>query len=332
MESYGQTLRPLLEVRQLKTHFFTRSGIVKAVNGVSFEVMPGETLGLVGESGSGKTMTVLSILRLLPRGAHILSGEVLFDGQNLLTKTEKEMEEVRGKRIGLILQNAMAALDPVFTIGTQVAEPLVVHKRMSWREALQGAIDLLRRVKIGAPEIRVKNFPHELSGGMRQRSASAAAIGPMPSLLIADEPTTALDVTTQRQYVDLLKELQAQTGIAVIFITHDMSIVGNLCDRIAVFYGGLVVETGPKEHIFSHPSHPYTEALLGAIPILGERVERLRSIEGEPPNPGRLPPGCPFAPRCDYAMDPCRSGDPPPEFQLPDARRVRCWLREADHV
>jgi oligopeptide/dipeptide ABC transporter ATP-binding protein len=294
--------------------------------------MPGETLGLVGESGSGKTITVLSILRLLPRGARILSGEVIFDGENLLTKTEKEMEEVRGKRIGLILQNAMAALDPVFTIGTQVAEPLMVHKRLSWRESLRSAIDLLRMVKIGAPEVRVKNFPHELSGGMRQRSASAAAIGPMPALLIADEPTTALDVTTQRQYVELLKELQAQTGIAVIFITHDMSIVGNLCDRIAVFYGGLVVETGPREHVFSQPSHPYTEALLSAIPILGEKVERLRSIEGEPPNPGRLPPGCPFSPRCDYTLDRCWSGDPPPEFQLQDGRRVRCWLREADHV
>jgi len=331
MPSNGQLLRPLLAVRDLKTHFFTRRGIVQAVNGVSFDVMPGETLGLVGESGSGKTIAVLSILRLLPRGARILSGEVIFDGENLLTKTEKEMEEVRGKKIGLILQNAMAALDPVFTIGTQVAEPLVVHKKMSWREGLRGAVDLLRMVKIGAPEIRVKNFPHELSGGMRQRSASAAAIAPMPALLIADEPTTALDVTTQRQYVDLLKELQAQTGIAVIFITHDMSIVGNLCDRIAVFYGGLVVETGPKEHIFSQPSHPYTEALLSAIPILGEKVERLRSIEGEPPNPGQLPPGCPFSPRCDHALDRCWSGDPPPEFQLRDARRVRCWLREADH-
>jgi oligopeptide/dipeptide ABC transporter ATP-binding protein len=331
MASNGHPLRPLLEVRELKTHFFTRSGIVKAVNGVSFEVMPGETLGLVGESGSGKTITVLSILRLLPRGARVLSGEVIFEGANLLTKSEKEMEEVRGKRIGLILQNAMAALDPVFTIGTQIAEPLVVHRRLSWKEGWQNAIELLRLVKIGAPEMRVKNYPHELSGGMRQRSASAAAIGPVPSLLIADEPTTALDVTTQRQYVELLKELQAQTGIAVIFITHDMSLVGNLCDRIAVFYGGLVVETGPKEHIFKHPSHPYTEALLGAIPILGDRVERLRSIAGEPPNPARLPPGCPFSPRCEYAMDVCRSGDPPPLFQLPEARRVRCWLREAEH-
>ncbi len=332
MENNGQNLEPLLEVRELKTHFFTRSGIVKAVNGVSFNVMPGETLGLVGESGSGKTITVTSILKLLPRGARILSGDILFEGENLITKTEKEMETVRGKRIGLILQNSMTALDPVFTIGTQVAEPLVIHKRLSWRESLRNAIELLRMVKIGAPEIRIKNFPHELSGGMRQRSASAAAIGPMPSLLIADEPTTALDVTTQRQYLDLLKELQAQTGVAIIFITHDMSIVGNLCDRIAVFYGGLVVETGPKEQIFSHPSHPYTQALLSAIPVLGEKVERLKSVEGEPPNPASLPPGCPFSPRCDEAMDTCYTGDPPPVFQLQDGRHVRCWLREEDHV
>jgi len=326
----GQDVQPLLDVQELKTAFFTRRGVVKAVNGVSFTVMPGETLGLVGESGSGKTMTVTSILRLLPKGARILSGDVLFEGENLLTKSEKDMEAVRGKRIGLILQNSMAALDPVFTIGTQVAEPLVVHKRLSWKESLQSAIDLLRLVKIGALAIRVKNFPHELSGGMRQRAASAAAIGPTPALLIADEPTTALDVTTQRQYLELLKELQAETGIAIIFITHDMSIVGNLCDRIAVFYGGLVVETGPKEQIFHDPSHPYTEALLRAIPVLGEKVERLQSISGEPPNPSRLLPGCPFAPRCAYAMDICRSGDPPPVFQLSDTRRVRCWLREED--
>ena len=332
MDCNAQHLRPLLEARELKTHFFTRRGIVKAVNDVSFDVMPGETLGLVGESGSGKTITVMSILGLLPRGARILNGEILFEGENLVTKTEKEMEAVRGKRIGLILQNSMAALDPVFTIGTQVAESLVVHKKMSWKEGLRGAIDLLRRVKIGAPEMRIKNFPHELSGGMRQRAASAAAIGPMPALLIADEPTTALDVTTQRQYLQLLKELQAQTGIAIIFITHDMSIVGSLCDRIAVFYGGLVVEMGPKAEIFSRPSHPYTKALLGAIPVLGEKVERLQSVEGEPPDPGNMPPGCPFSPRCDAAMDKCREGDPPPVYRLPDTRRVRCWLREDDHV
>jgi oligopeptide/dipeptide ABC transporter ATP-binding protein len=332
MTRNGHTRQPLLEVRELKTHFFTRNGIIKAVNGVSFDIMPGETLGLVGESGSGKTITVLSILRLLPRGAQLLGGEILFEGENLVEKPEKEMADVRGKGIGLILQNSMTALDPVFTIGTQIAEPLVVHKKLSWKAGLRSAVDLLRMVKIGAPEIRVKNFPHELSGGMRQRSASAASIGPMPPLLIADEPTTALDVTTQRQYLDLLKELQARTGIAVIFITHDMSVVGNLCDRLAVFYGGLVVETGPKEHIFRQPAHPYTEALLGAIPVLGERVERLRSVEGEPPNPARMPPGCPFAPRCESAMETCCSSEPPPVFQLHDGRRVRCWLREDDHV
>ncbi|MCZ6873627.1 MAG: ABC transporter ATP-binding protein [bacterium] len=332
MQNKEQQPTPLLQVRELKTHFFTRTGTVKAVNGVSFEVMPGETLGLVGESGSGKTITIMSILKLLPRGARILDGEVHFEGENLSTKSEKEMAEVRGKRIGLILQNSMTALDPVFTIGTQVAEPLMVHKHLSWKDSFRGAIDLLRMVKIGAPEVRAYNYPHELSGGMRQRSASAAAIGPTPSLLIADEPTTALDVTTQRQYLELLKELQAETGVAIIFITHDMSIVGNLCDRIAVFYGGIVVETGSKDQIFSQPSHPYTQALLAAIPVLGEKVDRLQSVEGDPPDPRNLPPGCPFHPRCAYAMEICSSGDLPPVFQLQDGRHVRCWLREEDHV
>ncbi len=330
MASTTPVPRPLLEIRDLKTHFFTRNGVVKAVHGVSFDIMPGETLGLVGESGSGKTITVTSILRLLPRGAEIIEGEIIFEGKNLLDHTEGEMAEIRGNRIGLILQNSMTAMDPVFTIGTQIAEPLVVHEKMSWRTAFQKAVDLLRMVKIGAPDHRVKNYPHELSGGMRQRSASAAAIGPTPSLLVADEPTTALDVTTQRQYLELLKELQAETGVAVVFITHDMSIVGNLCDRIAVFYGGLVVETGPKDEIFSKPSHPYTQALLGAIPVLGEKVERLQSVVGEPPNPANMPSGCPFHPRCAEAMERCGDGEPPPVFQLTDARRVRCWLYEGE--
>jgi oligopeptide/dipeptide ABC transporter ATP-binding protein len=332
MGNVARTGRPLLEVRELKTHFFTRAGIVRAVNGVSFSVMPGETLGLVGESGSGKTITCLSILKLLPRGARILGGQVLFDGEDLVPKPEAGMEAIRGKRIGLILQNSMAALDPVFSIGTQVAEPLVVHQKLSWKAAWQRAVELLRMVRIGAPEIRVKHYPHELSGGMRQRASSAAAIGPLPSLLIADEPTTALDVTTQRQYLDLLKEIQAETGIAIIFVTHDMSIIGNLCDRIAVFYGGLVVEAGPKAQVFNQPSHPYTQALLRAIPILGQKVDRLESIGGEPPNLGRLPTGCPFHPRCEYVTEVCCSGDPPPEFRLQDTRQVRCWLREDEHV
>ena len=332
MESNVKSPPPLLEVRHLKTHFFTRRGVVKAVNDVSFDVMQGETLGLVGESGSGKTITVMSILQLLPRGAEILGGEINFENENLLAKTEKELGAVRGKKIGLILQNSMTALDPVFTIGTQIAESLVVHKAMSWKESFISAIDLLRKVKIGAPEMRIKRFPHEFSGGMRQRAASAAAIGPTPALLVADEPTTALDVTTQRQYLQLLQELQAQTGVTIIFITHDMSIVGSLCDRIAVFYGGIVVEIGPKAEIFDQPSHPYTKALLGAIPVLGDKVERLQSVEGEPPDPSNMPDGCPFAPRCDAAMDKCRTGDPPPVFQLTDARRVRCWLHEEIHA
>jgi oligopeptide/dipeptide ABC transporter ATP-binding protein len=324
--------QPLLDVRDLRTYFFMRRGVVKAVNGVSFQVMPGETLGLVGESGSGKTITCLSILRLLPRGARIVGGQIWFQGQDLALTSDSDMEAMRGKQIGMVLQNAMAALDPVFTLGTQVGEPLVIHEKLPWRVALRRVVDLLKMVKIVSPELRVHSYPHELSGGMRQRAASAAAIGCQPVLLIADEPTTALDVTTQRQYLDLLKELQKATGMAIIFVTHDISLVGNMCDRIAVFYGGLVVEYGPKDEVLMHPSHPYTEALLQSVPKLGETRARLRSIRGDPPDLGRLPGGCPFHPRCDAAVETCRTGEPPPAFELADGRRTRCWLREPDHV
>jgi oligopeptide/dipeptide ABC transporter ATP-binding protein len=322
---------PLLEVRDLRTHIFTRSGVVKAVNGVSFQVRAGETLGLVGESGSGKTMTCLSILRLLPRGARIVSGQIVLQGRDLVAASEATVERLRGKQIGMVLQNALAALDPVFTIGTQVGEPLVMHQKMSWRAALRRVVELLRMVKVVAPEIRVHSYPHELSGGMRQRVASAAAIGCAPALLIADEPTTALDVTTQRQYLDLLMELQQATGMAIMFVTHDISLVGNMCDHLAVFYGGLLVEYGPRQQVLSQPSHPYTAALLQSIPQLGEPRERLPSIAGEPPDLGRLPAGCPFHPRCDAALDVCRTGEPPPVFTLAQGRQVRCWLREQDH-
>jgi len=322
---------PLLEVRDLRTHIFTRSGVVKAVNGVSFQVRAGETLGLVGESGSGKTMTCLSILRLLPRGARIVSGQIVLQGRELVAASEATVERLRGKQIGMVLQNALAALDPVFTIGTQVGEPLVMHQKMSWRAALRRVVELLRMVKVVAPEIRVHSYPHELSGGMRQRVSSAAAIGCAPALLIADEPTTALDVTTQRQYLDLLMELQQATGMAIMFVTHDISLVGNMCDQLAVFYGGLLVEYGPRQQVLSQPSHPYTAALLQSIPQLGEPRERLPSIAGEPPDLGRLPAGCPFHPRCDAALDECRTGEPPPVFTLAQGRQVRCWLREQDH-
>jgi len=260
----------LLEVRDLRTHIFTRRGVVKAVNGVSFQVRAGETLGLVGESGSGKTMTCLSILRLLPRGARIVSGQIVLQGRDLVAASEATVERLRGKQIGMVLQNALAALDPVFTIGTQVGEPLVMHQKMSWRAALRRVVELLRMVKVVAPEIRVHSYPHELSGGMRQRVSSAAAIGCAPALLIADEPTTALDVTTQRQYLDLLMELQQATGMAIMFVTHDISLVGNMCDQLAVFYGGLLVEYGPRQQVLSQPSHSYTAALLQSIPHLGE--------------------------------------------------------------
>jgi len=322
---------PLLAVRDLRTHVFTRRGVVKAVNGVSFQVRAGETLGLVGESGSGKTMTSLSILRLLPRGARIVSGEIMLQGTDLAAASAATMERVRGKQIGMVLQNALAALDPVFTIGTQVGEPLVVHQHMSWRAALRRVVELLRMVKVVAPELRVHSYPHELSGGMRQRVSSAAAIGCTPALLIADEPTTALDVTTQRQYLDLLLELQQATGMAIMFVTHDISLVGNMCDQLAVFYGGLLVGYGPRQQVLSQPSHPYTAALLQSLPQLGEPRERLPSIAGEPPDPGRLPAGCPFHPRCDAALDMCRTGEPPPVFTLAQGRQVRCWLREQDY-
>ena len=241
------------------------------------------------------------------------------------------MERVRGKQIGMVLQNALAALDPVFTIGTQVGEPLVMHQHMSWRAALRRVVELLRMVKVVAPELRLHSYPHELSGGMRQRVSSAAAIGCAPALLIADEPTTALDVTTQRQYLDLLMELQQATGMAIMFVTHDISLVGNMCDQLAVFYGGLLVEYGPRQQVLSQPSHPYTVALLQSIPQLGEPRDRLPSIAGEPPDLARLPAGCPFHPRCDAALDVCRTGEPPPVFTLAQGRQVRCWLREQDH-
>ena len=298
---------------------------------MSFQLMPGETLGLVGESGSGKTMTCLSILKLLPRGAEIVSGQILFDGEDITKNSEREMEKLRGKRIGMILQNSMAALDPVFTIGTQIGEPLVVHQRLGWRAALERAVELLRRVKITDPHLRVRNYPHELSGGMRQRASSAASIGPEPVVLIADEPTTALDVTTQRQYLDLLSEIQRATGMALIFITHDISIVGNLCDRLAVFYGGLVVEAGPKDQVLNRPKHPYTQALIEALPTLGNKRDRLRTIQGEPPHAGNLPPGCPFHPRCEYAMEICKGAEAPPAFQAGESQLARCWLLDDNH-
>jgi oligopeptide/dipeptide ABC transporter ATP-binding protein len=321
--------QPLLELKQLQTYFFGARGtrIVKAVDGVSFTLNDGETMGIVGESGSGKTVTSLSILRLLPTAARIVGGEILFAGDNLLTKSEREMQEVRGSQITMILQDPMMSLNPLFTIGEQIAEPLRVHRGMRGTTLLERIKDLLRGVRIPSPEVRMREYPHQMSGGMRQRIVGAISISCEPRLLIADEPTTSLDVTIQAQYLKLLKDIQQRVGLAMIFITHNIGIVARMCDKVGVMYAGRLVERAPVRTIFNRPAHPYTEALLQAVPKLTEKTERLWSIEGQPPDLAALPPGCPFQPRCPKAEDRCRH-EVPPEFQIDENHYTRCWLWE----
>ncbi|HJQ55460.1 MAG TPA: ABC transporter ATP-binding protein, partial [Vineibacter sp.] len=309
------------------THFVSARGtrVVKAVNEVSLDLHKGETLGIVGESGSGKSTLALSLLRLLPPAARIVSGEILFEGEDLLKKSDEEMRKVRGKRIAMILQDPMASLNPLFSIGDQVGEPLRVHEGASRSGAWKRAIDLLKSVRIASPETRVAQFPHEMSGGMRQRIVGAIGISCEPRLLIADEPTTSLDLTIQAQYLDLLRELQRRHGLALIFITHNLGIVAKMCDRLAVMYAGRVVEQGPVSRLFNAPAHPYTRALLGSLPRMNDDRERLAAIEGQPPDLAALPPGCAFAPRCPTAVDRCAQ-QAPPEVTLADGRTARCWL------
>lgn len=318
---------PVLDVRDLRTHLVTRWGTVKAVDGVSFTVDAGETLGLVGESGSGKSMTCLSILRLAPRpAARILGGQVLLDGVDLLRKSEREMTRVRGKQVSMILQDPMSSLNPVFTVGMQVREPIVLHQGLRGGALRQRAIELLSSVGIPSPSARLQAFPHQLSGGMRQRVVGAMAITAPPRLLIADEPTTSLDLTIQAQYLRLLKDLQARHHLAMIFVTHNLGIIARMCDRVAVMYAGRIVEAGPVSRLFDAPAHPYTKALLGAIPTFGAARRRLTAVEGQPPDGAALPPGCAFHPRCPEALARCRE-DPPPEESKPAADHVtRCWL------
>jgi oligopeptide/dipeptide ABC transporter ATP-binding protein len=320
---------PLLELKQLQTYFFSAQGtrIVKAVDGVSFALAEGETLGVVGESGSGKTVTSLSILRLLPTAARIVGGEILFAGENLLNKSERDMQQIRGSQISMILQDPMMSLNPLFTIGEQIAEPLREHLGMKSPTIGERIKELLRGVRIPSPEIRMREYPHQMSGGMRQRIVGAISISCEPRLIIADEPTTSLDVTIQAQYLKLLKDIQQRVGVAMIFITHNIGIVAKMCDYVAVMYAGKLVERAPVRTIFNSPAHPYTEALLHAVPKLTDRSERLWSIEGQPPDPANLPPGCPFNPRCAKAEDRCRQ-EVPPEFQLADNHYTRCWLWE----
>jgi oligopeptide/dipeptide ABC transporter ATP-binding protein len=318
---------PVIEVRDLRTHLVTRWGTVRAVDGVSFEVAERETLGLVGESGSGKSMTCLSVLRLVPRpAARIVSGSVRLDGEELSALSEPEMQRVRGRKIAMILQDPMSSLNPVFSIGMQVREPVAMYHGLRGRALSARAAELLGAVRIPAPAARLRAFPHQLSGGMRQRVVGAMAIAAPPRLLIADEPTTSLDLTVQAQYLALLKELQQRHGLAMIFITHNLGIVSRICDRVAVMYAGRIVEMGPVRRIFTAPAHPYTQALLQSIPRLGaQRTDRLTAIEGQPPDLARLPEGCAFAARCPKVMDRCRT-EAPPEFPVAAGQVSRCWL------
>ena len=320
-------MAPLLELRNLSTHYVSARGtrVVKAVDEVTLTLDAGETLGVVGESGSGKTTLALSILRLLPPSAANAGGEIFFDGEDLLTKSPEEIRQIRGKKIAMILQDPMASLNPLFTIGDQVAEPLRVHEGMSRRSAWEKATALLKSVRITAPSTRVREYPHQMSGGMRQRIVGAMGIACEPRLLIADEPTTSLDLTIQAQYLALLRDLQREHGLALIFITHNLGIVAKMCDRVAVMYAGRLVEFGPVRKIFDAPRHPYTRALLQSIPRFADTRQRLTAIGGQPPDLSALPLGCAFHPRCPDAIDRCR-GEAPPETGAATGHTVRCWV------
>ena len=315
----------ILEVNDLRTYFFTRTAEVKAVDGVSFKLRQGETLGLVGESGCGKTMTALSLLRLVPKPAgRIVGGEILLNGEDLLQKSDEEMRNIRGRQISMILQDPQTSLNPVFTIGNQLLESLSLTRREPRRNLVQRAVEALRRVNVAAPERRLEDFPHQMSGGMKQRVVGAIAMALEPGLIIADEPTTALDVTIQLQYLRLLKEIQESTGLGIIFITHDFGVVARMCDRVAVMYAGRIVEQGDVRDLFNNASHPYTQALIESVPRLEERVDRLYSIEGQPPLLWDLPVGCRFADRCPHVRDRCIR-EYPPSYSVKEGHSADCW-------
>ena len=312
----------LLKVKELRTYFFTRRGVVKAVDGVDLSLEEGRTLGLVGESGCGKSVTALSILRLVPRPrGRIVGGEIRYQGRNLLDLPEEEMRRIRGGEIGMVFQEPMTSLNPVFSIGDQLMEAITVHHRMSRREARERALELLSAVGFPDPALRLKNYPHQLSGGMRQRVMIAIALAGEPRVLIADEPTTALDVTIQAQILDLIQRLKEERGLSVIFITHNLGIVASFADEVAVMYAGRIVERAGVEAIFHQPLHPYTRGLLESVPRPSS--DHLHPIPGSVPT--EEVPGCPFHPRCREAMEVCRD-TLPPLLPLPEGREVRCWL------
>ena len=321
--------RKLLSVRDLKTSFFTHVGEVKAVRGISFDVNEGEVLGIVGESGSGKSVTSLSIMGLLQYPGRVVDGEILLNGEDILTYSKNQMRRVRGKEIAMIFQDPMTSLNPVYTIGNQIMEMILEHEKMSRREARARAIEMLKLVGIPAAEKRIDSYPHEFSGGMRQRVMIALALSCNPKLLIADEPTTALDVTIQAQILNLIKKLNRQFGMTTMLITHDLGVVATVCDKVAVMYGGLIMEYGTADEIFYHPRHPYTMGLLGSIPhVDGGEKRRLIPIDGTPPDLINPPKGCPFSTRCKYCMNICTREQPP--YFAEDKHRTMCWMLDVD--
>ena len=319
---------PLLEVRDLQTHYVSFGGerVVKAVDGISFTLGEGETLGVVGESGSGKTTVCQSIVDLLPAAARIVAGSIVFQGQDLTQLSQREMRHIRGAQIAMILQDPMASLNPLFSIYRQVAEPAYYHRAVRGRSLRERVRELLNAVRIPSPAMRMREYPHQMSGGMRQRIVGAIALAGGPRLIIADEPTTNLDVTIQAQYLDLLKELQEQTGVAIIFVTHNLGIVARMCDKLAVMYAGRIVEAGSVRELFDDARHPYTKALLGSMPKLGSK-DKLLAIPGQPPDLATLPGGCAFHPCCLEALPRC-AADEPGETVVAGAWTARCWRAE----
>lgn len=321
--------QPLIEVHNLKTYFYTEDGIVKAVDGVDFKVYPGKVLGLVGESGCGKSVTALSIMRLISQPGKVIEGEIIYEGQDLLKVTESEMMRVRGNRISMIFQQPQTALNPVFRVGDQIAEVLEIHQDLGKEAGIKRAIELLKMVGIPEAERRADSFPHELSGGMAQRVMIAMALACVPDLLIADEPTTALDVTIQAQILDLMRDLRTKVGASVILITHDLGVIAEMAENVAVMYAGRIVEEADVKTLFARPLHPYTQGLIGSIPILGKLKDRLAVIPGSVPNLINLPVGCRFAPRCqariDHQLTICTELEPD-LAEVAGAHTVRCWL------
>jgi oligopeptide transport system ATP-binding protein len=316
---------PLLAVEGLETSFVASEGVVHAVRGVSFALEPGETLALVGESGSGKSVTALSLIRLLPPNGRIVGGSVLLEGDEVLTASSRELRRIRGRRIAMVFQDSMTSLNPLLTVGRQLTESLEAHLGLDRGEARRKAVSLLQEVGVPEPGERLRQYPHQLSGGLRQRVAVAVALAPNPAVLIADEPTTALDVTIQAQLLDLLKRERDERGMALLLITHDLGVVAGMADRVAVMYAGRIVEHGPTDEVFERPRHPYTRGLLESVPRIDADVgERLRSIPGTPPPVWALPAGCPFRPRCDLAMPRCAEADPPLD-RVDTEHEAACW-------